>query len=113
MRKIINNLALAAAVDLSGAGAAHSAEEPKVVLVHGAFAGSSSWNGVVEELEKDRFHVIAAANPLRGVASDGVAVSATQRPVAQALTEPSGAAAWKTVPHTGFTARLIETSRPR
>ncbi len=83
MRKIINSLALAAAFGLSGAGAAHSAEElkPTVVLVHGAFAGSSSWNGVIEELEKDRFHVIAAANPLRGVASDGVAVSAVVKSV--------------------------------
>lgn len=78
MRKTIKILALAAAVGLSGAGAAQSADEPMptVVLVHGAFAGSSSWNGVIEELEKDRFHVIAVANPLRGVASDGAAVSA-------------------------------------
>jgi pimeloyl-ACP methyl ester carboxylesterase len=83
MRKMINDLALAAAVDLSGSGAAHSAEEPKptVVLVHGAFAGSSSWNGVIEDLEKDRFHVIAAANPLRGVVSDGAAVSAVVKSV--------------------------------
>jgi pimeloyl-ACP methyl ester carboxylesterase len=41
-----------------------------VVLVHGAFADSSSWNGVIENLERDGYPVIAAANPLRGLHSD-------------------------------------------
>ena len=45
-------------------------DEPTVVLVHGAFADSSSWNGVIEELERDGYRVIAAANPLRGLRSD-------------------------------------------
>ncbi|WP_244620141.1 alpha/beta hydrolase [Mesorhizobium sp. NFR06] len=43
---------------------------PVIVLVHGAFADASSWNGVVKILEKDGYPVVAAANPLRGVASD-------------------------------------------
>lgn len=83
MHTLINKLALATAVGLSFAGAAHGAEEPRdtVILVHGAFAGSSSWNGVIEALGKDHFHVIAAANPLRGVASDGAAVSAVIKSV--------------------------------
>ena len=46
-------------------------DKPTIVLVHGAFADSSSWNGVVEILEKDGVSVMAAANPLRGVRSDG------------------------------------------
>lgn len=46
-------------------------DKPTIVLVHGAFADSSSWNGVIEILEKDGFSVVAAANPLRGVRSDG------------------------------------------
>nr|WP_246778874.1 alpha/beta hydrolase [Rhizobium sp. BK650] len=45
--------------------------KPTVVLVHGAFADASSWNGVIEKLERDGYPVIAAANPLRGVKSDG------------------------------------------
>jgi pimeloyl-ACP methyl ester carboxylesterase len=44
--------------------------KPTVVLVHGAFADSSSWNGVVRNLKRDGFPVIAAANPLRGLHSD-------------------------------------------
>jgi pimeloyl-ACP methyl ester carboxylesterase len=47
---------------------------PTVVLVHGAFAGSSSWDGVIGRLEADGHAVIAAANPLRDVAADAAAV---------------------------------------
>ena len=46
-----------------------------IVLVHGAFAGSSSWNGVVDPLVAEGHRVIAAANPLRGLAADAAAVS--------------------------------------
>jgi pimeloyl-ACP methyl ester carboxylesterase len=43
---------------------------PTVVLVHGAFADGSSWNGVIERLEKQGVTVIAPANPLRGITHD-------------------------------------------
>lgn len=43
---------------------------PTVVLVHGAFADSSSWNEVIPDLLAQGYPVIAAANPLRGVATD-------------------------------------------
>jgi pimeloyl-ACP methyl ester carboxylesterase len=46
-----------------------------IVLVHGAFAESSSWDGVVDPLVADGHNVIAAANPLRGLASDAAAIS--------------------------------------
>ncbi|QNK02266.1 alpha/beta fold hydrolase [Dyella telluris] len=46
-------------------------QKPVIVLVHGAFADASSWNGVVNILHKDGYFVIAAANPLRGAKSDG------------------------------------------
>jgi pimeloyl-ACP methyl ester carboxylesterase len=46
-----------------------------VVLVHGAFAESASWDGVIDPLEDAGHNVIAAANPLRGLASDAEAVS--------------------------------------
>ena len=44
--------------------------KPTIVLVHGAFAESSSWNGVIDRLLADDYPVVAAAVPLRGVASD-------------------------------------------
>ncbi|MBY5312490.1 MULTISPECIES: alpha/beta fold hydrolase [Rhizobium] len=46
-------------------------EKPTIVLVHGAFADSSSWNRVVTRLERDGYNVKAVANPLRGVKTDG------------------------------------------
>jgi pimeloyl-ACP methyl ester carboxylesterase len=44
--------------------------KPTVVFVHGAFAESSSWNGVLTKLIAKNYPVVAAANPLRGVKSD-------------------------------------------
>ncbi|MFK0109079.1 alpha/beta fold hydrolase [Streptomyces sp. NPDC091217] len=44
--------------------------KPTIVLVHGAFADASSWNGVVERLQQNGYTVAAPANPLRGVAQD-------------------------------------------
>jgi pimeloyl-ACP methyl ester carboxylesterase len=43
---------------------------PTVVLVHGAFADASSWNGVIERLQAKGVQVTAVANPLRGVSID-------------------------------------------
>jgi pimeloyl-ACP methyl ester carboxylesterase len=41
-----------------------------VVLVHGAFADASSWNGVIERLQAEGIEVTAPANPLRGISID-------------------------------------------
>ena len=46
------------------------ATKPTVVLVHGAFADSSSWNGVIAQLREDGYPVIGVANPLRALHSD-------------------------------------------
>jgi pimeloyl-ACP methyl ester carboxylesterase len=55
--------------------------QPTIVLVHGAFAESSSWDGVIDPLLEAGHSVIAVANPLRGVASDATAVSDLVRTV--------------------------------
>jgi pimeloyl-ACP methyl ester carboxylesterase len=49
--------------------------KPTVVLVHGAFADSASWNGVIPLLQQKGYRVVAAANPLRSVSSDANYVS--------------------------------------
>ncbi|MEV6602894.1 alpha/beta hydrolase [Kutzneria sp. NPDC051319] len=54
--------------------AEHHGPKPTVILVHGAFADASSWNGEITELERRGYPVIAAANPLRGVASDAASI---------------------------------------
>jgi pimeloyl-ACP methyl ester carboxylesterase len=43
-----------------------------VVLVHGAFADSSSWNGVIALLAAQGVPMVAVANPLRGISHDSV-----------------------------------------
>ncbi|MFI6784500.1 alpha/beta fold hydrolase [Micromonospora sp. NPDC050276] len=43
--------------------------QPTIVLVHGAFAESASWNGVLERLGA-AYDSVAVANPLRSVAGD-------------------------------------------
>ena len=49
--------------------------KPTVVLVHGAFADSSSWTGVIERLEAAGVDVTAAVNPLRGISYDSAYVA--------------------------------------
>jgi pimeloyl-ACP methyl ester carboxylesterase len=53
-----------------------NADFPTVVLVHGAFADASSWNGVIERLQAKGMSVTAPANPLRGIAADSAYVAA-------------------------------------
>ncbi|MFF5858957.1 alpha/beta fold hydrolase [Streptomyces sp. NPDC012751] len=60
------------APEQAAASARHA--KPTVVLEHGAFADGSSWNGVIANLRADGYPVIAAANPLRGPASDAAAL---------------------------------------
>ncbi len=55
--------------------------KPTVVLVHGAFAESASWDRVIDSLREADLPVIAAANPLRGIASDARAVSDVVRSI--------------------------------
>ncbi|MFF8642550.1 alpha/beta fold hydrolase [Streptomyces sp. NPDC015345] len=48
---------------------------PTAVLVHGAFADATSWNGVVAELQGHGIPVVAPPNPLRGLASDAAYIA--------------------------------------
>ena len=54
---------------------ARSAGSPTVVLVHGAFADASSWNGVIKRLQAKGVQVTAAANPLRGISIDSAYIA--------------------------------------
>jgi pimeloyl-ACP methyl ester carboxylesterase len=73
MSKLAASVAVATAL-LSGNAVAQQAK-PTIVLVHGAFADSSSWNGVITNLQKDAYTTVAVANPLRGVLNDARTVS--------------------------------------
>ena len=57
------------------------AVKPTVVLVHGAWADSSSWDGVIERLRRAGYPVVAAANPLQGLGQDSAAVASLLRSI--------------------------------
>jgi len=51
------------------------ADQLTVALVHGAFADSSSFTGVIERLQKKGVNVTAIPNPLRGISIDSAYVA--------------------------------------
>jgi pimeloyl-ACP methyl ester carboxylesterase len=83
MQKTLGVIAVAAAAALGGAGSglAYDASKPTIVLVHGAFADSSGWNGVIEQLNKNGYKAIAASNPLRSLSGDAAAVQAVVKSI--------------------------------
>ena len=56
--------------------------KPTILLVHGAWADSSSWNGVVDLLLKDGYTVRALPNTLRGLSADAAVISTYLKSVA-------------------------------
>ena len=84
---------------------------PTIVLVHGAFAESASWDNVIDRLADADHHVIAVANPLRGVATDAAAVSDVVRsvegPVVLAAHSYGGAVISNVDPDAGDIAGLV------
>ncbi|GGJ42026.1 alpha/beta fold hydrolase [Streptomyces brasiliensis] len=63
------------------AGGGTGAAKPTIVLVHGAFADGSSWNGVIERLERRGYTVMAPANPLRGLSSDAAYIASVLKSI--------------------------------
>ena len=47
-----------------------SAPRPTVVLEHGAWANGSSWDGVIQRLQRGGYTVVAPPNPLQGLPYD-------------------------------------------
>ena len=56
--------------------------KPTVILVHGAYAESSSWTAVVKLLLAEGYRVVAWATPLRSVSTDSLALTDLLRGVA-------------------------------
>jgi pimeloyl-ACP methyl ester carboxylesterase len=50
--------------------AASAGPKPTIVLEHGAWADTSSWNGVIKRLQADGYTVYAPPNPLQGLTYD-------------------------------------------
>ncbi|MYN01161.1 alpha/beta fold hydrolase [Pseudoduganella sp. DS3] len=63
--------AVTCAAIIGGASGGALAKPPvTVILVHGAFADSSSWNAVIPTLQQQGVRVVSAANPLRSLDGD-------------------------------------------
>ena len=56
------------------ASAADRKRQKTVVLIHGAFAGGSSWDKVIPLLEARGLKVVAVQNPLTSLADDAASV---------------------------------------
>jgi pimeloyl-ACP methyl ester carboxylesterase len=84
---------------------------PTIVLVHGAFADSASWDGVIDRLLAADHEVVAAANPLRGIAADAKSVSdlvrAIEGPVVLVAHSYGGAVMTNVDPDAGEIAGLV------
>ena len=83
----------------------HPGGKPTIVLVHGAFADASSWNGVIERLQQRGYTVIAPANPLRGVTADSAYTASLLNQIngpvllaGHSFSDVSGPPAWRTLP---------------
>jgi pimeloyl-ACP methyl ester carboxylesterase len=83
-RPFVSAIAIATAfVAMSGVGVSAQTQQvgsqnkprPNIVLVHGAWANGSSWNGVRARLQADGFTVYVPPNPLRGLAFDSACVA--------------------------------------
>jgi len=64
-----------AATGRTSAAAAGGGPKPTIVLVHGAWADSGSWNAVIRILQGDGYTVYAPPNPLQGLAYDTAAIA--------------------------------------
>jgi pimeloyl-ACP methyl ester carboxylesterase len=52
-----------------------SGPKPTIVLVHGAWADSGSWNAVTALLQRDGYTVYAPPNPLQGLVTDDASIA--------------------------------------
>jgi pimeloyl-ACP methyl ester carboxylesterase len=79
IRKIAAAAAIATGVATVTGPAMSQTVPTTVVLVHGAFADGSSWNGIIPLLQAAGLNVVAVQNPLTSLADD---VAATKRAIA-------------------------------
>jgi pimeloyl-ACP methyl ester carboxylesterase len=56
-------------------GASGHGPKPTIVLVHGAWADTSSWDGVIRRLQADGYTVYAPPDPLQGLPYDSASLA--------------------------------------
>ena len=70
MAGLVIPLSQIASARTAEAAAGGGGAKPSIVLVHGAWADSGSWDGVAQRLQADGYTVYAPPNPLQGLAYD-------------------------------------------
>lgn len=78
---IVAGAVSAQATSTSSTQAAAKGPKPTVVLVHGAFADASGFNGTIALLQEAGFPVVAPANPLRDTAGDAAYISSVLKTI--------------------------------
>jgi pimeloyl-ACP methyl ester carboxylesterase len=84
---VVIGAALASVTFLSGGANARTQSKataqvkPTIVLVHGAWANSASWDGVIDRLEADGYTVYAPPNPLRSLMGDAASIAGFLRTI--------------------------------
>ena len=68
MAGLVIPLSQIASARTAEAATAGDGPKPTIVLVHGAWADTSSWDGVIQRLQADGYTVYAPPNPLQGLA---------------------------------------------
>ncbi|GAA4483403.1 alpha/beta hydrolase [Rhodococcus olei] len=76
-RAALVTLALVAALAAALISPAAAQPKPTIVLVHGAFADTTSWDPVAAELRGRGYTVVVPDNPLRGPGYDAAAIEKT------------------------------------
>jgi pimeloyl-ACP methyl ester carboxylesterase len=67
---LIITLSQTASAHIATRAAASGGPKPTIVLEHGAWADTSSWNGVIKRLQAGGYTVYAPPNPLQGLTYD-------------------------------------------
>jgi pimeloyl-ACP methyl ester carboxylesterase len=70
MAGLVIPLSQVASAGTAAAAAAGDGPKPSIVLLHGAWADSGSWDGVTQRLQADGYTVYAPPNPLQGLPYD-------------------------------------------
>lgn len=68
-------LAFVARSHAIAAAARGAATKPTIVLVHGAWANTASWSGVITRLQSEGYTVDAPPNPLRSLRGDAATIA--------------------------------------
>jgi pimeloyl-ACP methyl ester carboxylesterase len=68
-------LAFVARSDANASARRAAATKPTIVLVHGAWANTGSWSGVIARLQSEGYTVDAPPNPLRSLRGDAATIA--------------------------------------